>query len=212
MILVNFKTYSEASGKKARELAEKCMEASKDSGENVIVAPSIYDVLRLEELDIEVFSQHLDPIEPGSHTGHVTPEGIGKCGISGTLLNHSERRMEDERIKNAVRRAGENDLTTIVCAQNPEECGELSGYRPDYIAFEPPELIGGDTSVSQSKPELIEKAVERSSVPVLTGAGIHRREDVEKSMELGCEGVLVASGVVKDENPYQEVMELCRGL
>lgn len=210
MIVVNFKAYREASGQKAKKLGEKCARASDETGEDVIAVPAFPDLLRIESG--KVFSQHIDPVEPGSHTGHVTPEAASKSGASGTLINHSERRLEGEEIEKAVRRAEENDLTTIVCAKDPEECEIFSRFQPDYIAFEPPELIGGEVSVSESKPGLIEEAVSRSEVEVLTGAGIHSREDVEKSIELGCEGVLIASGVVKTEEPYEEILELCKGL
>jgi triosephosphate isomerase len=103
-------------------------------------------------------------------------------------------------------------LETIVCAQSPDECEKYSEFDPDYIAFEPPELIGGSNPVSEAKPGLIEEAVERSEVDVLTGAGIKSKKDVEKSIELGCRGVLVASGVVKANDIYGEVKELCEGL
>ncbi|MFB6147345.1 MAG: triose-phosphate isomerase [Candidatus Nanohaloarchaea archaeon] len=210
MIVVNFKTYSQATGDKSEELAHRCLEAAEATGERVVVAPAIYDLHRIE--GAESFAQHIDPVEPGSHTGHVLAEGVKKAGASGTILNHSENRMEKEDIQEALERAKENGLETILCAKSPEECEELSELGPDYIAFEPPELIGGETSVSDAKPGLIEEAVERSEVPVLTGAGIKEREDVEKSIELGCEGVLVASGVVKSENPEEVVKELCEGL
>lgn len=212
MIIVNFKAYPEASGKKARRLGENCLEASEETGKKVTAVPAFPDILRLEDLGVKVFSQHIDAVEPGSHTGHVTPESVKEAGVSGTLINHSERRLKAEEIKNAVDMARENDLTTVVCAKDPGECREYSEFDPDYIAFEPPELIGGDISVSEAKPGLIEKAVSESDVPVLTGAGIHSRKDVEKSVELGCEGVLVASGVVKAENQYEEIVELCEGL
>lgn len=209
MILVNFKTYSEATGEKAGQLAESCKEAADETGSTVIVAPASYDLHRAEG---KVFSQHIDPVQPGSHTGHIPPGGVEKNGASGTLINHSERRLEKDVIQEAVVKAGENGLTTVVCAKSPEECVELSELKPDYIAFEPPELIGGDVSVSEARPGLIKEAVENSEVPVLTGAGIKDSEDVEKSIELGCEGVLVASGVVKSENPKNMVKELCEGL
>lgn len=212
MIVVNFKTYSEASGKEARELAEKCAKASRDSGEEVIIAPQSVDLLRTSEVDVKAFSQHLDPVDPGSHTGHALADSLKDAGASGTLINHSERRLDDKEIEKAVRKADEKNLTSIVCAQSPEECEKLSKFEPDFVAFEPPELIGGDTSVSEAKPDLIEKAVSRSEVDVLTGAGVKDESDVSKSIELGCKGVLVASGVVKADNSYLEVMELCNGL
>lgn len=212
MIVVNFKTYGQATGEKAQELAKDCRKAWEETGEKVAIAPASYDLLRVEDIDIKTYAQHVDPVEPGSHTGHTLPEGIAETGVNGTILNHSERRLERDELEEAVERARENDLEIIICAQDPDECGELSELSPDYIAYEPPELIGGDVSVSDAKPEVIEDAVEKSEVPVLTGAGIKTREDVEKSIEHGCVGVLVASGVVKAENPFEEVKELCRGL
>ncbi|MFB6144914.1 MAG: triose-phosphate isomerase [Candidatus Nanohaloarchaea archaeon] len=212
MIIVNFKTYSEAMGEKAASVAKKCQEASEKTGRDVIAVPTDADLLRLESIDIPVFSQHVDPVEPGSHTGSSLSENVAQAGATGTLINHSEHRIDAEKVRESIKRASENGLTTIVCAQDPEECGRYSEFGPDYIAYEPPELIGGDTSVSSAKPELISEAVERSEVPILTGAGIKTKEDVEKSVELGCEGVLVASGVVKAENIYEEIVELCEGL
>lgn len=213
MIIVNFKTYSEATGEEARKLGEICRKARHETDEEIIVSPATEDLLRLDHVDIPVFSQHVDPVEPGSHTGHTLIENVKEAGATGTLINHSERRIPEEEIKNAVEKAREKDLTTVVCAQSPEECEKLSKYRPDYIAYEPPELIGGDTSVSEAQPELIQRAVRASGdVPTLTGAGIKDAEDVKRSIEIGCEGVLVASGVVKSDEPYEELMELSKGL
>ncbi len=209
MIIVNFKAYSSATGEKAEMLSQQCLEASEKTGEQVVSVPQHTDVGRMNG---EFFGQHLDPVTPGSHTGHTTAEALKAAGASGTLINHSERRLEPEKIKKSINRAKELGLTTVVCAQSPEECEKFSGFDPDFVAFEPPELIGGDISVSSAKPELIEKAVENSSVEVLTGAGIKTKKDVEKSVELGCEGVLVASAVVKAENSFKEIVELCKGL
>ena len=213
MIIVNFKTYSAATGEKSRKLGEICRKARNETGEEIIVSPAAEDLLRLDHVDIPVYSQHIDPIEPGSHTGHTLVENVKASGATGTLLNHSERRISDEKIRKSIEKAREKDITTVVCAQTPGECEKLSKFKPDYIAYEPPELIGGDTSVSEAQPELIQKAVRASGdVPTLTGAGIKSTEDVEKSIELGCEGVLVASGVIKSEDPYEELINLSKGL
>lgn len=211
MIIVNFKNYAQATGKAAETLNQKIEKARKRTDEEIVASPATADLNRIESE--KMFSQHIDPVNPGSHTGHTTIESVKEAGATGTLLNHSERRLESETIKESVAMAKDKGLTTVVCAQDPEECGEYAEFEPDYIAYEPPELIGGDVSVSSAKPELINEAVENAGdVPVLTGAGIKSREDVEKSVKLGCEGVLVASGVIKSENPYEEVLELCEGL
>ena len=67
---------------------------------------------------------------------------------------------------------------------------------PTYFCIEPPELIGGDVSVSTAHPELIRAAVEASPVPVLTGAGVKTGEDLRIAAELGSAGVILASGIV----------------
>jgi len=211
VIVVNFKAYEASTGEEARKLAEKCGKASRETGHRVIVAPQHPDILRIDAEETDLFGQHMDPVDTGSHTGHTTAEVLKRSGVSGTLLNHSERRIPD-KIEDSINKADEAGLETIVCAQNPEECGRMSSYGPDYVAYEPPELIGGNKSVSKARPGLIEEAVERSSVDVLTGAGVKSTEDVSRSIELGCQGVLVASGVVKSKDPYKEMMDLCRGL
>lgn len=210
MLIVNLKTYEESTGEKAREVAEECYRAGKETGEKVVVAPQPQDMLRIDHP--EVYSQHMDSVDPGSHTGHLLGESIKQAGASGTLINHSEKRVSKEEIKDTIERADELDLTTIVCAHSPDECEEFSKLNPDYVSYEPPELIGGDVSVSKAKPELIDEAVQRSEVPVLTGAGINTTKDVEKSMELGCDGVLVASSIVKAENTFEQAKRLCEGL
>ncbi len=209
MIIVNFKAYKQAVGEKAVELSEKCAEASEKTGKEIIVAPQPYDIPKVSG---KVYAQHIDPEKPGSNTGSVLAEGIKKAGASGALINHSERRLEKDVIQSIINRCREVGLTSVVCAQSPEECGELSMLNPDYVAFEPPELIGGDISVSSAEPNVINEAVKFSEVPVLTGAGIKTSEDVEKSIELGCKGVLVASGVVKTDDVLEELLELCSGL
>jgi len=210
MIVVNLKAYSNAVGEKSEDVMEACRRASEVTGERVVVAPQPEDLLRAE--DVEVFAQHVDGVNPGSHTGSVLARGLKEAGATGTLINHSERRLQDRDIEASVNAAKSLGLKTIVCAQSPDDCEKYSRFDPDYIAFEPPELIGGDNPVSEAKPGLIQEAVERTEADVLTGAGIKSKKDVEKSIELGCEGVLVASGVVKANDKYAEVKELCEGL
>jgi len=210
MIIVNLKAYSNAVGEKSEDVMEACRRASEVTGKRVVVAPQPEDLLRAE--DVEVFAQHVDGVNPGSHTGSVLARGLKEAGATGTLINHSERRLQDRDIEASVNAAKSLGLETIVCAQSPDDCEKYSRFDPDYIAFEPPELIGGDNPVSEAKPGLIQEAVERTEADVLTGAGIKSKKDVEKSIELGCEGVLVASGVVKANDKYAEVKELCEGL
>ena len=94
--------------------------------------------------------------------------------------------------------------------------GAIAFLEPDMIAMEPPELIGGDISVSTARPEAIVETIEAvksvKSVPVLVGAGIKNGQDVKKAIELGAKGVLVASGIVKAKDPKKAINDLVDGM
>ena len=214
MIVVNFKGYSEAMGEKAEELAEICAKVSDDTGKEIVVCPQPQDIQRVAEKGVKTYAQHISRKDTGSHTGHVMAEGVKRAGASGTMIDHSERRLEPEIIEKTVEKSKEKNLGTILCAKTPSEVEQFSSFKPDFISIEPPELIGGETAVSTAKPDMIRKAVENTSngVETLAGAGIKDSEDVRKSMELGCSGILVASGVVKSEDPEKSLRELCKGL
>ena len=71
--------------------------------------------------------------------------------------------------------------------------------------------------MSKARPELVQKTV--ASVrktgyggKILCGAGIVSGEDVTKAVELGVDGVLVASSVVKAPDWESQVTELARSL
>ena len=92
IILVNFKTYSEATGKKAVKLSKIAEEVGQQTAVNISVAPQLADIASVSEaVSIPVFCQHIDPISPGSSTGHVLLESVKEAGAIGTLVNHSER-------------------------------------------------------------------------------------------------------------------------
>ncbi len=79
--------------------------------------------------------------------------------------------------------------------------------------MEPPDLIGGDVSVSKAEPRIIEESVRLvGENKLLVGAGVKNSEDVKIALSLGACGVLLASGVVKAEDPYSVLMDLVSGL
>jgi triosephosphate isomerase len=47
---------------------------------------------------------------------------------------------------------------------------------------------------------------------VLCGAGIKDHDDVRIAIQLGCEGILVASGITKAENPEAALTDLVKGI
>ncbi|MCD6509684.1 MAG: triose-phosphate isomerase [Thermoprotei archaeon] len=214
IILINYKTYSQAIGDRAVELAKVAESVSKETGITVAVAPQFTDISRIAQaVEIPVFAQHIDPILPGAHTGHILPEAIKEAGAIGTLLNHSEHRLRLDILDECIRRAKEVGLLTVVCTNVPSVSAAAAALGPDMIAIEPPELIGTGVAVSKAKPEVITdtlNAVQKvnPTIPVLCGAGITTGEDVRAALDLGTKGVLLASGVVKAKDWRKAIADL----
>jgi triosephosphate isomerase len=212
-ILVNFKTYLEATGKRAVELAKKAEKVSRETMVQIGVAPQFTDIAPIAEaVEIPVFAQHIDPIEPGSFTGHVSAEAVKEAGAVGTLINHSERQLRLSEIDAAIRIARRKELVSVVCANNQGISAAVAALNPDVVAIEPPELIGTRIPVSKTKPEIVKATVElvrkvNQKVIILCGAGISHGDDVAAALKLGTQGVLVASAVVKTKDQYRILME-----
>ncbi|TET90135.1 MAG: triose-phosphate isomerase [Methanomassiliicoccales archaeon] len=218
VIILNFKAYRESFGERGLALAKICEEVAKETGASIVIAPQQIDLsLMVKEVDIPVLAQHVDPIGEGSFTGHISPSAVKEIGAIGTLLNHSERRLPPEMIKSTVEKCRDVGLETVVCANDIEMGRVAASFGPDYVAVEPPELIGGDISVTSANPEVVSGTVEKvkevnPNVIVLCGAGVKNGEDVRKAIELGTEGVLLASGVVKATDPRSALLDLAGGL
>ena len=211
VLIVNYKTYRKGSGKEAEELSRICQSKSEETGKSIVLAVQNSDIYRLENaVDLPVFAQHVDSEDYGSNTGSDIVETLMFNGAEGALINHSEDQVEIEKIGSAVRRCKESDMITVVCVDSVELGKKVEKFGPDYIAYEPPELIGGDVSVSKAKPEVLKSMVESVKTPVLTGAGVKTTEDVEKSLEIGAVGVLVASGIVKAQDPGKSIENMVK--
>lgn len=208
IIIVNFKTYLEATGKKAVELAKIAEKVSKQTGTCIIVAPQFADLASVAQaVEIPVFAQHVDPIKPGNSTGHVLLESVKEAGAVGTLINHSERQLKLSDIDSIISLTHEKGLTSCVCVNNCRVSGSAAALNPDIVSIEPPELIGTGIAVSKAQPQVITSGVElvrkiNSETTILCGAGITFSEDVAVSLKLGADGVLVASGIVKAKDRY----------
>lgn len=214
VVILNLKTYPQATGEKAVLLAQTCERVSNKHDVQIIVAPQIPDIYRVAKaVEIPVFSQHMDPGEPGRFTGHVLGETLVEAGCAGTLLNHSEKRMILADIEASVTKANNLNLHTVVCTNNPAVSVAAASVNPTAIAVEPPELIGTGISVSQAQPEVISGTVDmiravNKDVMILCGAGIGTGDDVASAIKLGAQGVLLASAVAKSDKPEDVLVDL----
>lgn len=216
MIFVNFKTYKEATGTRAVELVRDLSLLQAKTSVPIIPVVQATDIRScMIATNYEVWAQHVDGVEQGKTTGWVTAEAVGAAGASGTFLNHSEHKLEIGNWKLVIGRCKEIGLKVMFFAANLEELEKAVELRPDFVAYEPPELIASkDTSVARAKPEVIEKAAKiakEAGIPLIVGAGVKDVEDVRGSLKGGAMGVAVSSAVVLAEDPKKVVVGLAKG-
>jgi triosephosphate isomerase len=211
-VLVNLKAYPcDPVGVAEAAAAVDPAEAS------VAVAPQTAHLDRVAGTGVETWAQHVDPVDHGSHTGSTLAEAVADAGAAGTLLNHSERRLRLADIDAALGAADRAGLDTVVCANNPDQVAAAAALGPDAVAVEPPELIGTGTPVSQADPAVVEEAVAAAervdpAVDVYCGAGISTGADAVAARDLGADGILLASGVAKAEDPRAALADLVEPL
>ena len=214
IVILNYKTYLESSGEKALELAQALKSASEESGITMVASPQAADIYRIQDqISLPVFAQHIDPITPGGHTGSNLIETLIEAGISGSLINHSENRMKLADIDEVIQLCKKNNIESCVCTNNIQTSKAIATFNPDAVAVEPPELIGSGIPVSQAQPEVVEDSVKgvksiNKNIKVLCGAGISTGDDMAAAMDLGADGVLLASGIVKAQNPKEALLDL----
>ena len=212
LIIVNFKTYQGAQGHSAEVLARAMESVQTDA--RLVAAVSALDLSSVVEAapNLEVWCQHLDPISFGSNTGWIHPETAIARGAKGTLINHAEHKVSLEQVAMLLDQVPEG-FEVCACAADVDEARALAALVPNYVAVEPPELIGGDISVTSADPGIVSGTVSaviqtNDQVQVLCGAGVKSGKDVLTAMNLGAKGVLLASGVTKSQNPSESLSEL----
>lgn len=218
VIVINYKVYKESFGPAGMELSKLCDSLARERRASVVLCPPVTDLFCIQaEVGVPVWGQAADAVEPGGRTGHVTCEMLQNIGAEGLLINHSERRLQLADIEWLVTRARKLKLDTCVCTNNAAASRAAAALGPDFVAVEPPELIGGDVSVTTADPEVVRRSVEEvrkvdPRVRVLCGAGVKNGKDVRKALELGAQGVLLASGVVKAKDKRATILDLIAGM
>jgi triosephosphate isomerase (TIM) len=182
----------------------------------IIAPPQASIALVTQKVTIPVFCQHVDDAQAGQSTGFFIPDMAKSFGASGSLINHSEHRLDHQTIGILIQRLRELKMTSVVCARTSSEVAELAKLRPSFIAIEPPELIGSGRAVSKETPKIILDSVNliseySKSTKVICGAGIVDKSDVRSALDLGAKGILVASGVIKASSWYEKILELASG-
>lgn len=219
VLIINLKNYPEVLGDSSSSRMLRAAElAAEKTGARIMLAPPAPFLSSLAaRAKVPILSQSVDDAPEGKSTGAVIPAALLASRCTGSIINHSERRIIFEAMARVVPKMKELRLLSCVCVENPEELTKVAALAPELIAVEPPELIGSGISVSRARPELVSDSVRAAKASgygglVLCGAGIVSEDDVRASVALGAEGVLVASSIVKAVDWERKVGELASAL
>ncbi|MGC9009310.1 MAG: triose-phosphate isomerase [Sulfolobales archaeon] len=217
VLVINYKNYRQGYGESGIRIAEYAKKISERYDVEIIVMPPFTEIRNILKVGVLVYAQHADPLGYGANTGSIPLEALKDIGVKGVLVNHSEKRVDLRHIAKVIELSKKLGLETLVCAEDVYIAKMVALLEPDAIALEPPELIGSGKAVSKVKPEIITEGVQavksiNNRVKVLAGAGITSYEDVAKAIELGSEGVLVASAIMTAEKPEKVIEDMVKAL
>jgi triosephosphate isomerase (TIM) len=212
MIFLSLKTYKEATGEPVIKLLSSVKKISQETGVKIIPVAQPTDIYRIKkELDIEVWAQHMDPIDPGKNMGWLSPYSLKEAGATGVIINHSEHKTTDENVKKILDKAREYQLKNVVIAFDPETVIKYDSWEPDFISYEREDAIGTGESMVKKEEENIKKLVTVLKRPLIIGAGISTGEDVADAVKIGAVGVIMASRFVLAKDPEAKLRELAEG-
>jgi len=217
LFIINCKNYEEIAGKKITKFIGIVEQIAKKHKIKIAVAPPQHLLSQTTGTSVPILAQHLDNSNIGSTTGFMIPELVKKSKVCGALINHSEHRIPSKDIAKMVQRLRNLNMISVVCVKDIAELKKYLNLNPDYIAIEPPELIGSGKAVSKERPDLIINAAKavnnkKNKTKLLCGAGIVSGKDVEKAIQLGSKGILVASGIIKANNWKQKLNEFAKAM
>jgi triosephosphate isomerase len=218
VVIVNYKAYPACVGRRAVDVTMALARAAEGKRVGLAVAPQAADLMRVAEAaPVTVLAQHVDALPAGNGTGSTLIESVKDAGALGSLVNHAEKRLTLAEIGAVLARLRAAGLLSVVCSDTADTTRAAAALRPDFVAVEPPELIGGTVSVTSADPAIVRDAVKLAKevspqVRVLCGAGIQNDDDLAAALKLGAEGVLLASAITKAKDPGAALAELLRGL
>ena len=188
-------------GQDVIDLAKAADAASEKYGVDIIFTTPVVEIARVKAATkhIHVFAPHMDPLRPGRGLADILPESLVAAGAEGVMLNHVEKQLTFDVLKETIARAEEVGLTTIVCADSMADASKIATLAPDIIVAEPSELIGTGVSVGPEYVAAATDAVKKvnKDILVLTAAGIANGQDVYNTIIAGADATGSSSGVAK---------------
>lgn len=159
---------------------------------------------------IHVFSQHMDSIPVGKGMGRSLPEALKAAGAVGVMLNHAEHKLTMDEIAEAIKRADEVGLATMVCADSVEEVKQIAKLGPNILVAEPTELIGTGKPADKEYVDEVIKCIREINPDIMPfpSAGISKGEDCYNIIKAGSSASGCSSAIAKAENPLALAEEM----
>lgn len=199
-------------GERMLQLAKAADRASVKYDVRIILTPQPTDIYLLarETSNVLIFAQHMDPLPIGRGLGSILPEAIKAAGAVGVMLNHAEKPLSMANLYQAIKRADEVGLVTIVCADSIKEAEAIAHFSPNIIVAEPTELIGTGQTSDEAYVIATTSAIKRINpeIQVLQAAGIKNGHDVYRTIKAGAEATGTTSGIMKAEDPEAMLDEM----
>lgn len=213
-LIVNPKAY--IYGEESLELAKICERLSEEFDIDIVFTAQHADLRMIAKNTNKIIltAQHMSGIQPGRGMGHILPESIKAAGAQAVVLNHAEHQLTCGQLVQALHRARELDLLTIVCADTADECRAIAMLSPDVMICEPTSLIGtGKTSGDEYILETT-KAVKsvNSNIKVLQAAGVTTGEDVYRVIREGADASGGTSGILNAPSREQRIREMLEAI
>ena len=162
MIFLALKTYKQTTGDEVIKILSPVKKVQEETGVSIIACAQATDVYRIKkELDIEVWAQHIDPIDPGKNTGWISPYSIRQAGATGVLINHSEHKIPEEAIIKTVEKAKQYGLKTMLIGHTVEMVEKFNSFDINFISYEKEDLIASTTSMIDQQEEAIKELIKK---------------------------------------------------
>lgn len=212
MIFLALKTYKQTTGDQVIKILSSVKKVMDETNIPIIAVAQATDIYRIKkELDIEVWAQHVDPIDPGKNTGWISSYSAKEAGATGVLINHSEHKIPEETIIKTAEKAKQYGLKTMVIGHTVEMVERFDNLEVKFVSFEKEDLIAGKVSMIDQQESAIKELTKKMKHPLIIGAGINDGEDVKKSVAAGAKGILLATYFVTAPDPEAKLRELAQG-
>src|SRR6476469_5708121 len=98
-LVINLKNYNEISGDNSRKIVMDAKKASFSNHSEIVIAPPPSSILALSRIKLPIISQHVDDVDLGATTGFIVPEIIKSYGAVGSIINHSNTKLNIHKLK-----------------------------------------------------------------------------------------------------------------